>query len=193
MINNAGVAWLSGPKYDYSARIHGASWTIGVEQAVGYFGLRQQLDAARDIHDVIRVFRGRFFWKQDDVYQLYDVVKPPDHLLLGGGDDCDGWAMTHTQAINYALGRFGWVAWSVSYLADPFWLSHHYTVARDPQGRYWVVQPQPTETDWRTHGERNQTVFGPYATLEETPAVVAGWYGAKVVWWDKRDGLYRPV
>lgn len=192
MINNAGVAWLSGPKYDTSARIYGAAWAVGIETALSWRG--RTLANCKTIHDVIRVFRGREFWKRDGFYQLFDTVKPPDFLLAEGGDDCDGWAMTHCQAINQALGRYGWKAWAVSYLADPFWMSHHYCLARDPQGQFWVIQPQPTAEDWKTKGDAgNQTVYGPYRSAGETPHIVAGWYNARVVWWDVRDGLYKPA
>lgn len=196
MINHFALAWLGGDgalKYANSRRLYGASWDIGVEVALGYWMLRQQLEACRTQHDVVRVFRGRWFWKPDDVFQLFDTVRPPDHLLANGGDDCDGWAMAHTQAINYALGRYGWKAWCISYLAEPRWLSHHYCLARDPAGQFWVIQPQPTEADWKNYGERNQTVFGPFRTAEETPHAVASWYRAGIVWWDKRDGFYRPA
>lgn len=195
-IDHIALAWLAGPdalKYANSRRLYGASWNLGVETVLGYYGLKPKLDAARTIHDIVRLFRGRWFWKPDGLFQVEDTVLPPDYLLKQGGDDCDGWAMLHCQAINYALKKHGYQAWIITYYADPFTLSHHYCVVRDPQGHYWVVQPQPTEADWKQYGEACQTVWGPYRYLEETPHAVAVWYNTKALWWDKRDGYYNHI
>lgn len=190
-VNDFAKVWLGGAKYALSERLYGASWTIEVAAALSYYGIT--LGPCKDMHDVVRIFRGRWFWVSDGFYALWDTVKPPDHLLAEGGDDCDGMAMLHTQAMNAALGRYGWKAVTVSYLADPWWMSHHYTELMDPQGHYWAVQPQPTKEQWDKDGEANQTVYGPYASPEETLAAVTSQYKAKAVWHDVRDGLYRPI
>lgn len=188
-INDFGRWWLSGPKYDLSARLAGPAWTVSVEEALNRRG--RTLAHARSLEEVLQVFRGREFWKQDGFYQLQDVVLPPEMLLAAAGDDCDGWAMTHCQAINHALGGHGWRAYIVSYLADPWWVSHHYCVARAPlTGQFWAVQPQPSQGQWQQHGEASQSVFGPYPTIEASVAAVAAMYNARAVWWDRRDGMY---
>jgi hypothetical protein len=185
----AGRAWLGGLKYAVSEHLAGTSWYINVGTACQKHGLSL---TGTTLEDVVNVFRGKAFWLPDPVLQAADIIYPPIELLDRGGDDCDGWAMTHCQAVNYILGDKGWRAFIVSYLADPFPESHHFAVAKAPDGKFWVIQPQPTPEQYKQNPAMN-IVAGPYATLAEIPAVVASWYKATVVWWDVRDGLYRSI
>lgn len=184
--------WLiQGAKYERSKQLAGQEWSTNIVDALKRYG--KSLDHCKDVHDVVRVFLGWKFWTADGWYQLDDWVKPPAYLLKEGGDDCDGWAMTHAQAVNAALRKFGYHAWIVSYEAEPWWMSHHYCLVQYPNGEFWVMQPQPTQKDWQERPQQCQVVFGPYASPEASVHAVAAMYQATVRKWDLRDDLYRKV
>lgn len=134
------------------------------------------------------MFRGRWHWLPDPLWQAWDQVFPPVMLLARGGDDCDGWAMTHAQAVEAVLEAYGWHSWIVSYLADPWQESHHFAAAVDPRGRVWAIQPQPSIL------QRSdlQIVYGPYPSVGEAVRAIAAGYGAEVVWYDVRYPDWRP-
>lgn len=190
-VNNFGQWWLSGPKYELSAKLHGASWYVNIETALNYQG--RSVRGCKTLDDVVRVFRGREFWKPDGAASMADTVLPPDFLLANKGDDCDGWAMTHAQSVNIALGHLGWRAYCVTYLADPWWMSHHFAAAVAPDGMIWAIQPQPTEEQWRQYGDRIQTVFGPFRTMDDAINAIAAQYKASPVWWDKRGDRFEAL
>lgn len=191
MFNNVGIWWLDGNKYNWSRSQVPQLWDMDIKTALGHHGIN--IDSCTTMHDVVRLFRGRYFWKPDDFFQIWDRVIPPVELLARKGDDCDGWAMLHAQAMEYVLKPRGWKVYIISYLANPWWQSHHYVTLVEPSGAVWVVQPQPTEAQWVADQERNQTVYGPYRSVEETLPLVASWYRASVVWWDKRTPRWEKV
>lgn len=189
-VYNTAAWWLGqGVKYGWSRDQQKDVWNIRVEEAIKPYGL--SLDGCKTPQDVTNVFRGKFFWTPDPLLQIYDIVKCPVTLLREGGDDCDGMAMLHAQAINYALGPLGWSAKIYTYLATDFRLSHHFVVAYSPDGKFYVVQPQPTKAQWEEHGDHCQTVWGPYKTTDGMPELVASWYNTKIEWWDLRNDMYE--
>ncbi len=187
LFDPAARLWLqAGLKYSTSAEVAGPAWAVPVNDALKAHGLA--LDGCRTVFEAAAVFRKRWHWVPDPAFQLWDVVYPPVQLLARGGDDCDGWAMAHAQAVDYVLGRQGWKAVIVSYYADPWHLSHHFAVAIDAAGGHWVLQPQPAADQ----PDEMQTVFGPFPSLEACATIVAAWYGAKACWWDVRTPMWEP-
>lgn len=186
VVNLIGRLWLSGAKYAFSKARAGAAWQVKIGAALARYGV--SLDGCRDLDDIVRVFSPRWAWLPDPVFQIWDVVYPPELLLARGGDDCDGWAMAHAQAIDHVMAPRGWQARIISVLADPWTVSHHFAVAVDPEGRIWAVQPQP---------ERNQSgdpvVHRPFTSFAEAASTVMSWYGAKVVWFDVRHPDWTPA
>lgn len=176
---------LAGVKYATSADLAGPDWLVQVPEALKAYGL--SLDGCSSIVEVTSVFRGRWRWKPDPAFQLWDVVYPPVQLLARGGEDCDGWAMAHAQAVEHVLGRQGWKAVIVSYFADPWQLSHHFAVACDPSGGHWVLQPQPAADQ----PADQEVVYGPFTSLEACVHTVAGWYNATASWWDVRTPMWE--
>lgn len=178
---------LTGWKYEVSKSLIGPEWNIHVNDALKTHGLT--LDTCKTLEDVASIFRGKWHWVPDPAGQAYDIVYPPAALLRRGGDDCDGWAMCHAQAVEYVLGPQGWRSVIVSYLADPWVLSHHFALAIDPAGNMWAVQPQPM----KDQPQSMQLVFGPFKSVEEATRTVASWYNAKVEWWDVRTPMWIPT
>jgi hypothetical protein len=66
-------------------------------------------------------------------------------------------------------------------------------VVIDPQGKNWVLQPQPTKASHLAHGLNNQIVFGRYDTIEETVQAVTSWYNTAAVWYDVRNSKYERI
>ena len=187
--------WLSGPKYELSRALAGRWWTVPVQDAPELRGTitLAALQQARTLEQVVDAFRGRVYWEPDPVWQVWDRVYPPQLLLARGGDDCDGMAMLHAQAICFALGPQGWQAFTGSYLADPWRLSHHVALARDPAGVWWAVQPQLTRKQYAQLGRSARIVYGPYAAPEHALRDIASCYGAEVLCYDIRDPHWLPV
>lgn len=180
--------WLrDGNKYLKSAELAGAAWHVPVQTSLLAHGL--SLEGRTTPQAVVDVFRPRWNWRPDAVLQLWDMVDPPQILLAHDGEDCDGWAMAHAQACEYALARFGWRSVVVSYYADPWQVSHHYAVTIDPHGACYVLQPQPSAAQ----PDDQQVVFGPFASIEATLQVVPAWYKARAEWWDVRTPMYAPL
>lgn len=185
MIDYIARFWLlDGNKYSYSRWRAGSNWDISARDALKLYGLN--LDSCSTMHDVIRLLFGKVFYKPDAFFQMDDMVECPMDTMRNGGSDCDGMAMLHAQCMEYVLGMNGTEAKIVSYLADPWWMSHHYCVLKELNGNVWVVQPQPTKEAWERNGTNNQVIFGPYKSIHETVPIVASWYGAKVQWYDIR-------
>lgn len=178
---------LAGGKYQLSAQLAGAVWQVPVQEALLAHGLT--LDGRATLKAIADVFRPRWHWRPDPLFQLWDVVDPPARLLAQDGEDCDGWAMAHSQAIEYALGRAGWRAVIATYYADPWQLSHHFAVAIDPHGAHWVLQPQPSADQ----PVNQQVVFGPWFDVKTCVDVVASWYGARAQWFDVRTPMWEPL
>lgn len=181
--------WLSGAKYRLSRELAGPSWDLNVFAALAIRGQCIGLSTAASLEDVVGVFRGRYHWLPDPGWQLWDRVYPPKLMLERGGGDCDDWAMAHAQAVDFALGDLGWQAFIVSYLADPWWLSHHFAVAIDPSGAVWAIQPQPTPEQPR----ELEIVLGPFKCLEAALRAVADSYRVMIVWYDVRQPNYEPM
>lgn len=178
---------LNGWKYDVSRNLAGADWNVNVQDALVQHGLT--LNNCNTLDDIANVFRGKWHWLPDPVGQAYDIVYPPVALLRRGGDDCDGWAGCHAQAVEYVLGNHGWQSVIVSYFAEDWTLSHHFALAVDPQKRMWVIQPQPRPQD----PQNMQLVFGPFASVEEATRTVASWYNTKAMWWDVRTPMWQTT
>jgi len=197
LIRLLGIAWLRWLKWPISRLLSGRRWSVGFD-AIGVVGddtsFGEYLNGADDLSSVVSVFRGVAFWKADPAWQLWDRVYPPALLVARGGDDCDGWAMLHARAIEYALGCRGWSAAIGSYLADPWQLSHHVALAIDPAGFVWAIQPPPTR-DQANAGLKVRQIYGPYETYEDALGFIASTYGARVVWYDIRrpDGSKQNV
>jgi hypothetical protein len=146
----------------------------------------------------VNLLRGRFTWNPDCLFQLDDWVKPPVLLLQSGGDDCDGWAMLHAQAVNDALGRLGWRAFIVSYLAQPFWKSHHFAVAADALDNYWAIEPQPRLEDLQKLSpaaaqDAYPIVFGPFSSIKQAAEAIARRHVAEIVWMDIRTDQFEAI
>lgn len=194
MINEFGIWWLKGPKYDYSRKLAGDyAWNLPIKDALAAHGLN--IDSCNDMHDVIRLFLGKYFWKPDAIFQARDIVLPPLELLARGGDDCDGWAMCHGQALEYVLKPKGWTVYNVSYFANPWWNSHHFNIMCEPNGQWWAVQPQPTQKQWDERNIRQvQVIFGPFRDFHQAmSAVVAMYQGTSIVWWTYQGTNYRNL
>lgn len=170
---------LKGLKYKLSAFLTGPDWDLPIQEACAAHGLNLD-ECPPSLEAVANFFRGHWFWLPDPAFQLYDVVYPPFKLLARGGDDCDGAAMIHAQAAEYVLGPKGYKAYTISYFAKPWWMSHHYALIQDPAGKYWIMQPQPAKDG----NKDQQVVYGPYTTVEETVTAVAGCYWTKAAWWN---------
>lgn len=182
IIKAVGVLWMN-LKWRISEKLAYIDWMIPVSVGLLQHGVpMERLTSAKSLEDVVDVFRGLWHWRADPFFQVWDRIYPPIQLLERGGDDCDGWAMAHAQAVAVSLGLYGWTARIVSYLADKWWLSHHFAAAIDPQGLVWAIQPQPTETQ----DPNAQLVYGPYTSLREAAEDVASWYGVKVEYLDIR-------
>lgn len=180
--------WLrEGAKYAKSAELAGAAWQVPVQEALLAHGL--SLDGRTTPAAVVDVFRPRWHWRPDPLFQLWDFVDPPQVLLANQGEDCDGWAMAHSQATAYALGPLGWRSFAVSYYADPWQMSHHFAVTIDPHGDHWVLQPQPRADQ----AAEQQVVFGPFPDIPTCVAVVASWYNARAEWFDVRTPMWEPL
>lgn len=180
--------WLfEGNKYIKSKELAGDAWDVNVVEALAEHDIT--LEGLTTPQQVADVFRGKWFWRPDPLMQLWDVVDPPQILLKNLGEDCDGMAMLHAQAVEAALGHLGWSARIVSYYADPWQMSHHYAVAVAPDGQAWVLQPQPKADQ----DPNQQVVFGPYASIEETTKVVPSWYNATADKYDVRTPKYEPL
>ena len=178
--------WLqAGAKYATSKRIAGGAWNISLESALKPYGL--SLRGCANVFEAADVFRPRWKWKPDPMFQLWDVVYPPANLLARGGDDCDGWAMAHAQAVEAGLSDQGWHSAIISYYAGPWWMSHHFAVAIDPHGGYWVLQPQPAEEQ----PEDSPTVYGPYGSFDDCLKQVSSWYQVGVGFWDIRTSMWE--
>lgn len=188
LIEPAAYWWLGPPSFKYwaSAVANWSAWNKPFSEVVAKYDLG--LQNCREIQEVVNAFRGRVFWKPDPLLQIYDLVSPPDTILQNQGDDCDGNAMLHAQAIEYALN---WPAKIISYLAKPFWLSHHFTAVSTPNGQLRVVQPQPREIDVKTGIAVNPLLEKTFFTYEGAAKYVASLYNAEVVWFDVRDSKYR--
>lgn len=193
IVNAIGKWWLSGPKYDLSRFIYRYSWVIPFEITARKYGLFTT--PALTAHDVAAAFSDIYvFWIPDPLWGALDTVKPPHVLLAEGGDDCDGWAMCHARAVEHVLGPLGWRASVVSYLADPWHLSHHFCLAVGPDGSKWIIQPQKSRKQ-AAEGMQIDPVrqyFGPLLA-KDAADVVASWYKAKVVWCDVRDTNWNPL
>lgn len=178
---------LGGAKYRASARLAGPAWTVPLADTLKTYGLT--LEGRRTLTEALDVFRPRWHWRPDPLWQAWDVVYPPVQLLARGGDDCDGWAMAHAQAAAHVLGPQGWRVVIASYFADPWPLSHHVALAIDPQGGHWVLQPEPTEDQ----PADQPAIFGPYPSVDVAVATVASWYQAKACWWDVRTPQWEST
>lgn len=182
LVKAIGVWWLR-RKWGLSEALAGIAWRVPVAVALGAYGAGFEWSKdAQDLDDVVDVFRGRWRWKSDPFFQVWDRVFPPMLLLGRGGDDCDGWAMAHAQAVTIALGRLGWSGRIASYLASRWWLSHHFAVALDPLGRVWAIQPQASADQ----DPNLQLVHGPFPSIREAADTVASWYGVTVEYLDVR-------
>lgn len=193
IIKRMGVWWLSWPKWAVSRWLAGPEWDTPILLALARRSPYKaaELAIASTLEEVVDAFRGIVHWMPDPGGQVWDQVLPPALLLRQGGDDCDGMAMLHAQAIAYALGPRGWRAAIGSYLADPWELSHHVALTVDPDGLIWAVQPQPT----MEQPQDARLIFGPYINCEIAMDAIASQYHAKVVWYDIRmpDGSPAPL
>ncbi len=180
--------WLfDGNKYKKSKELAGGAWDTPIREVLAQHGL--SIDGCTTPQAVADVIRGHLYWRPDPLMQLWDFVDPPEIAMANKGEDCDGAAMLHAQACEYALGPLGWKAYIVSYYADPWQMSHHYAVAVAPDGQVWVLQPQPKADQ----DPNQQVVFGPYASIEETTKVVPSWYNATADKYDVRTPKYEPL
>lgn len=180
--------WLGGWKYRISSWSAGADWHVPIDKILPKYGI--SLSRYNTPQEVASVFRPRWRWRPDPAWQLGDIVLPPARLLAAGGDDCDGWAMSHAQAIATALGPIGWQARIVSYMADPWWLSHHFAVARDPLGRWWAIQPQPS---FEQPDNLDPVWPVPFDTCKDAADVIAATYNSKVVFHDVRSPMWELI
>lgn len=195
-------AWLGGPnalKYRVSRwvsdRRNPLAWDLPFSAALRKHGI--SLNAATDLHSGIEPFRGKVFWQPDPLWGAGDYVAPPITVLDNQGDDCDAIGWLNACAVEHALGPLGWRGLIVSYLADPWPLSHVFCAAVDPAGRIHVVQPQPAR--WQPADMVH--VWGDtFVAFEEAAAVVASLYpvrgrttGARVVALDVRDTRWRVI
>ena len=153
--------WLfSGKKYEVSAGLAGDDWKVSAYDALKAYDI--DLDDVHDLASVAKVFQPRWKWKPDALFQIWDTVSCPKHLLADGGDDCDGWAMIHAQVAEYVLGKLGWTAYILTMFTDPWDKSHHVAVAVSPAKQHWVLQPEPSNID----PEFANIVAGPYASAK---------------------------
>lgn len=191
LIKAIGIWWLSGAKYAISRLLAGRGWTLPLARALEANGLPRAglILEATTPDQVAAYFRGRAYWRPDPLWQGWDVVRPPVELLRRGGDDCDGMAMLHAQALEMALGRLGWRAGIVSYFADPWHKSHHFAYAVNAAGFVYAVQPQPD----RDYPYEVRLVYGPYATVDAAVRAIAALYGVEVVWYDNRRPDWSPA
>lgn len=181
-------AWLfRGLKYRVSEYLYGRDWYLPLSAALAKHKL--SLNGKETLHDVVDTFRG-FYWASDPLWGILDTVAPPIRLLDQGQDDCDAWAMLHSQAVDHALGPLGWSGRIVSYLADPWVLSHHFCAAVDPQGHIWAVQPRPTRGQ---PADQDPIIPEAFPSYDLAALGVASTYGARVVKFDVRDSMFRHV
>jgi len=174
--------WLErGAKYRFSRWLYRSTWSIPIADALRERGI--SLEGCCNPHDVAAMIRGRAWHEDDPLWGLVDIVRPPAALLRraltrGRGGDCDCMAMLHAQAIALALPT--WEVRIVSYLSKPFWFSHHFAVARAPEGRWWVVQPQPAI--WQEPDI--QIARGGFASIEDVIRYVSDGYRLpRPPWW----------
>lgn len=192
IIKRLGIWWLSGPKWTLSRLLAGHAWHVPILEALATRTTRvADLILASTLDEVVDVFRGLVHWRRDSLWQLWDRVYPPALLLARGGDDCDGMAMLHAQAVEYAMGPRGWRAAIGSYLADPWHLSHHVALAIDRAGLVWAIQPQSS----KDQPQNVRLIYGPYPSCEEALGAIAKQYRAEIVWYDIRmpDGSPAPL
>lgn len=190
MIYRFGTWWLGGAKYAYAKLCNANAWYFNTRDVLAEHGIWPE--NCTTINQVVDLFRGKVFWKPDPAWQVNDRVLSPYYLMRNGGDDCDGMAMLHAQAIHLGLSRYGYKSYIVSYLAADFTLSHHYCLVLDPQGKYWVVQPQPTKESYAVY-PNSQIVFGPFNSADQTVHEVASWYRTTATWYDIRNHMYEKV
>jgi hypothetical protein len=196
-VNTFGIWWLSGAKYNYSKWRAGPAWDYNIKDVLSSKGI--DIDKCMDMHDVVRLFLGKNFWQQDPFFQIYDVIRTPYEVIsLGNDGDCGTWATVHAQAFDHVLSKRGYETKIISYLADPFSLSHHFVVITEPGGKRWVTQPQPTKESWGDPTKLKQVIFGPWkaetSDLDLAKAVLS-WYDPKatVVWSDTRGTKYEKL
>lgn len=191
MVNSFGKWWLSGPKYAYSRWRAGAEWDLPIDYVMKENYLN--IDKCKTAEDVVNMLRGKVFWHADKFLSIYDVVSSTRELMNIRHDDCDGFSMLHAQALEYVLGPQGCKVEIVSYLADPWWVSHHYAVITYPNGDVYAVQPQPTKEFHDKYGDRNQIIFGPYKSVHDSVPEIAKLYNANVQWYDVRNPKFEKV
>lgn len=181
--------WLqNGDKYAFSANYFKHEWTFGIEESLNQHGLT--LAGCKTLEDVSKVF-SPWVWKGDPFFQLFDVVKPPVVLMREGGEDCDGWAMAHSLAVQHVLGPQGWKAYNISYYAKPWWNSHHFSLCEDPSGRFWAVQPEPTDN---ADDGKWPKVFGPFIDIPQAVKTICSMYkDTTVEWYDVRTPMWDLV
>jgi len=192
--NVAGV-WLgAGAKYAVSASWYCWAWWQPLQSVLDRHGIR--LDHATSLRQVVDAFRGKVFWRSDELWQAADLVKPPAVLLAEQGDDCDGSAMLWGQAVEFALGHLGHRATIVSYLADPWHMSHHVCLVDVPGGGWVAIQPPPArEQDPNLDPIVCEPTGEPryFKAPEQAAREVASWYGATVQGFDSRDARWRVI
>lgn len=184
--------WLgAGLKYWVSQIVAGSAWYTPL--SVIWAKHKIDLLTKKSLSEVIGVFKGRVSYDWDPLHGVADFVKSPLATLDSGLGDCDDQAMLHACAVEWALGSSGWHGYIISYLADPWWLSHHFCAAISPDNLVFVVQPWPSQQQLLQGLQFNPLWSEPYGTMADACAAVVASYKAKVVAWDVRDCFWRPV
>lgn len=182
-----GFLWLGkGIKYVISAARYPRAWHRPISEALAKHNI--SIHHATTLRHVVDPFKSRVNWRPDALFQAADTVKPPIILLDEAGDDCDGSSMLWAQAVNFALKDLGFRARIVSYLSNPWHLSHHVCIVTLPTGELQAIQPPPIE------GHDGDPVIDRYfKTYEHAAREVASWYGATVQGFDVRDCYWNVV
>lgn len=183
--------WLRrGMKYRFSALWYWQSWYRPIGKVLRDAGI--DLGNAVTLRAVVDRFKDRIRWRPDPLFQAADLVLPPERLLRAGGDDCDGSAMLWAQAVNFAVPDG--LARILSYLADPWRMSHHVCLVTLPDGALVAIQPPPAETQdpdqdpivTDANGEPRR-----FKAYEQAAREIASWYGATIQGYDIRDDMWR--
>ena len=186
-----GAWWLGGgAKYRASANWYWRTWNRPLSEALTKHDIR--IAHATTLQQVVDAFAGKVRWTPDLLSQLWDTIKPPIVLLNERGDDCDGSAMLWAQAVEYALGILGYRARIVSYLADPFALSHHVCIVQHPTGELQAIQPPPSAAQ---DPATNPLIERYFKTYEQAAVEVASWYpdAKRVQGYDVRSASWGVV
>ncbi len=174
LINQIAHVWLGGLKYKISFKLFPASeWSAPIRISLENKGVWLPSRFSSP-HALSTILAGKCFYVSDPLWGAIDFTKPAIQTLIRGGD-CDDFAHLHAKIWEATLDSDTWEVGIASYLADPFWWSHHFAFAKDRvSGDVWIAQPQPTPKQYQL-GYSN-VVYGPFESVEAALLAVNGSY-----------------